>query len=95
MQYALAASSSPGYTIVWDLRGKRKVAGLTYGGGGGTMGGMLAIGGAGLPRTKACSGWRRVSSTRSSLHAWDGADADHARIVALVPGGRGASMAAD
>ena len=95
MQYVLAASSSTGYSIVWDLHGKCEVATLAYGGGAGTMGGMLAIGGAGLPRTKACLGWRRVSSTRSSLHAWDGADADHARIVALVPGGRGASMAAD
>lgn len=49
VQYALAASSSTGYTVVWDLRGKREVAALTYGGGAGTMGGSfgsgMAIGG--------------------------------------------------
>lgn len=39
MQYVLAASSSTGYTVVWDLRGKREVAGLVYGGGTGTLGG--------------------------------------------------------
>ena len=48
MQYALAASSSTGYTVVWDLRGKREVAALAYGGGAGTMGGMQAFGGAGM-----------------------------------------------
>ncbi|KZT66624.1 hypothetical protein DAEQUDRAFT_752055 [Daedalea quercina L-15889] len=46
VQYALAASSSTGYTVVWDLRGKREVAALTYGGGAGTMGGgMQGFGG--------------------------------------------------
>lgn len=39
VQYVLAASSSTGYTVVWDLRGKREVAGLVYGGGTGTLGG--------------------------------------------------------
>ncbi|KAF9644242.1 hypothetical protein BDM02DRAFT_1054166 [Thelephora ganbajun] len=39
VQYVLAASSSTGYTVVWDLRGKREVAGLVYGGGTGTFGG--------------------------------------------------------
>lgn len=52
VQYALAASSSTGYTVVWDLRGKREVAALAYGGGAGTLAGgsqfsaqSLAIGG--------------------------------------------------
>ena len=45
VQYALAASSSTGYTVVWDLRGKREVAALAYGGGAGTMGGMQGFGG--------------------------------------------------
>ncbi|KAH9943542.1 hypothetical protein B0H21DRAFT_748869 [Amylocystis lapponica] len=39
VQYALAASSNTGYTVVWDLRGKREVAALAYGGGTGTLGG--------------------------------------------------------
>ncbi|CAL1708455.1 unnamed protein product [Somion occarium] len=49
VQYALAASSSTGYTVVWDLRGKREVAALAYGGGAGTLaGGMQGLGAAGL-----------------------------------------------
>ncbi|OBZ77263.1 Protein transport protein SEC31 [Grifola frondosa] len=49
VQYALAASSSTGYTVVWDLRGKREVAALAYGGGTGTLaGGMQGFGTAGM-----------------------------------------------
>uniref|UniRef100_A0A5K1K4C2 Protein transport protein SEC31 n=1 Tax=Ganoderma boninense TaxID=34458 RepID=A0A5K1K4C2_9APHY len=48
VQYALAAASSTGYTVVWDLRGKREVAALAYGGGAGTMGGMQGFGGPGM-----------------------------------------------
>ncbi|KZT07919.1 uncharacterized protein LAESUDRAFT_697968 [Laetiporus sulphureus 93-53] len=49
VQYALAASSSTGYTVVWDLRGKREVAALAYGGGAGTLaGGMQGFGAAGM-----------------------------------------------
>ncbi|KAI0824922.1 hypothetical protein BC628DRAFT_1376550 [Trametes gibbosa] len=49
VQYALAASSSTGYTVVWDLRGKREVAALAYGGGAGTLaGGMQGFGGPGF-----------------------------------------------
>ncbi|OCH86016.1 hypothetical protein OBBRIDRAFT_783955 [Obba rivulosa] len=49
VQYALAASSSTGYTVVWDLRGKREVAALAYGGGAGTLAGaMQGFGGAGM-----------------------------------------------
>ena len=44
MQYALAASSSTGYTVVWDLRGKREVAALAYGGGAGTQAGVQSFG---------------------------------------------------
>ncbi|KAI0341419.1 hypothetical protein BDW22DRAFT_1397023 [Trametopsis cervina] len=48
VQYALAASSSTGYTVVWDLRGKREVAALAYGGGAGTQSGLQGFGAAGL-----------------------------------------------
>lgn len=44
VQYALAASSSTGYTVVWDLRGKREVAALAYGGGAGTQAGLQGFG---------------------------------------------------
>ena len=39
VQYVLAGTSSTGYTVVWDLRGKREVVTLMYGGGAGTLGG--------------------------------------------------------
>jgi protein transport protein SEC31 len=42
--HILAGSSSTGYTIVWDLRGKREVVALAYGGGAGTMAGQAAMG---------------------------------------------------
>lgn len=32
VQYVLASSSSTGYTVVWDLRNKREVVALAYGG---------------------------------------------------------------
>jgi protein transport protein SEC31 len=47
----LAGASTTGYTVVWDLRGKREVVALAYGGGTGTMAGPggamggLAVGG--------------------------------------------------
>jgi protein transport protein SEC31 len=31
--HVLATASTSGYTVVWDLRGKREVVALTYGGG--------------------------------------------------------------
>ena len=34
MQHVLASSSSTGYTVVWDLRNKREVVALAYGGAG-------------------------------------------------------------
>lgn len=45
VQYVLAGASSTGYTVVWDLRGKREVVALAYGGGAGTLAGQ---GGAGV-----------------------------------------------
>ncbi|KAG6820187.1 hypothetical protein H0H93_004180 [Arthromyces matolae] len=47
VQYVLAGASSTGYTVVWDLRGKREVVALAYGGGAGTLSGQGA-GGNGL-----------------------------------------------
>ncbi|KAL6299339.1 hypothetical protein BKA93DRAFT_608197 [Sparassis latifolia] len=41
VDYILAASSNTGYTVVWDLRGKREVAALAYGGGAGTLSGGI------------------------------------------------------
>jgi len=47
--HVLATSSSSGYTVVWDLRGKKEVVALAYGGGAGTTGAgsgaALAVGG--------------------------------------------------
>lgn len=45
--YVLATSSSTGYTVVWDLREKREVVALAYGGGAGTStaGNMQQFGG--------------------------------------------------
>lgn len=42
--YILAGASSTGYTVVWDLRGKREVVALAYGGGAGTMAGQGSMG---------------------------------------------------
>ncbi|KAG6861064.1 hypothetical protein C0995_004406 [Termitomyces sp. Mi166 len=44
VQYVLAGASSTGYTVVWDLRGKREVVALAYGGGAGTLAGQGATG---------------------------------------------------
>ena len=45
MQHVLAGASSSGYTVVWDLRNKREVVALAYGGGAGTLAGQGAFGG--------------------------------------------------
>lgn len=58
VQYALAAASSSGYTVVWDLRGKREVAALAYGGGAGTISG--GVSGFGVPGM-AVGGRRGIS----------------------------------
>lgn len=44
VQYVLAGASSTGYTVVWDLRGKREVVALAYGGGAGTLAGQAGSG---------------------------------------------------
>ena len=44
VQYVLAGASSTGYTVVWDLRGKREVVALAYGGGAGTLAGQVVSG---------------------------------------------------
>ena len=44
VQYVLAGASSTGYTVVWDLRGKRKLVSLAYVGGAGTLAGMTGAG---------------------------------------------------
>ncbi|TFK96771.1 hypothetical protein BDV98DRAFT_608060 [Pterulicium gracile] len=44
VQYVLAGASSTGYTVVWDLRGKREVVSLAYGGGAGTLAGQSGAG---------------------------------------------------
>lgn len=72
VQYALAASSSTGYTVVWDLRGKREVAALTYGGGAGTMGGGMQGFGGGM----AMGGRRGMSDV-----AWH---PDNVRMLRLL-----------
>ena len=43
MQYVLAGASNTGYTVVWDLRGKREVVALAYGGGAGTLAGQIGV----------------------------------------------------
>ena len=45
VQHVLAGASSTGYTVVWDLRGKREVVALAYGGGAGTLAGQMSNGG--------------------------------------------------
>ncbi|KAK0207569.1 WD40-repeat-containing domain protein [Armillaria fumosa] len=41
--YVLAGASTTGYTVVWDLRGKREVVALAYGGGAGTLVGQVSV----------------------------------------------------
>lgn len=72
MQSALAASSSTGYTIVWDLRGKREVAALAYGGGAGTLAGGAGFGAPGF----AAGGRRGMSDV-----AWH---PDNVRLLLVV-----------
>ncbi len=59
----LATASNSGNTVVWDLKGKREVAVLSYsgGGGGGQMGGMN-MGGMGMNAGGGGSGRRGVSA---------------------------------
>jgi protein transport protein SEC31 len=67
VQYVLAGASSTGYTVVWDLRGKREVASLAYGGGAGTLAGASQLGGgmaAGGRRGMSDIAWHPDNATR-------------------------------
>ncbi|KAK0191818.1 hypothetical protein F5146DRAFT_1037270 [Armillaria mellea] len=65
--YVLAGASTTGYTVVWDLRGKREVVALAYGGGAGTLAGQvsatngLAVGGR---RGMSAIAWHPDNATR-------------------------------
>ncbi|THU95815.1 hypothetical protein K435DRAFT_966241 [Dendrothele bispora CBS 962.96] len=67
VQYVLAGASTTGYTVVWDLRGKREVVALAYGGGTGTLAGQtntgngLAVGGR---RGMSAIAWHPDNATR-------------------------------
>lgn len=63
--HILAISSSSGYTVVWDLRGKREVVALMYSGGAGTVGQVSAVGGAlGAKRGMSDVCWHPDNATR-------------------------------
>ncbi|CEL52815.1 Protein transport protein SEC31 OS=Ustilago maydis (strain 521 / FGSC 9021) GN=SEC31 PE=3 SV=1 [Rhizoctonia solani AG-1 IB] len=63
--HILASSSLSGYTVVWDLRGKRKVVALQYGGGGGPVGGPGPGSGAGgVRRGVSDVAWHPENATR-------------------------------
>ncbi|KAK0229684.1 WD40-repeat-containing domain protein [Armillaria nabsnona] len=65
--YVLAGASTTGYAIVWDLRGKRDVVALAYGGGAGKLAGQvsatngLAVGGR---RGMSAIAWHPDNATR-------------------------------
>ncbi|KAF5370333.1 hypothetical protein D9758_007002 [Tetrapyrgos nigripes] len=67
VQYVLAGASTTGYTVVWDLRGKREVVALAYGGGAGTLAGQMS-GGNGLAvggrRGMSAIAWHPDNATR-------------------------------
>ncbi|KAF7964892.1 hypothetical protein HWV62_1789 [Athelia sp. TMB] len=67
VQHVLAGASSTGYTVVWDLRGKREVVALAYGGGAGTLAGQSGIGGGmavGGRRGMSAIAWHPDNATR-------------------------------
>ncbi|KAF9547194.1 hypothetical protein CPC08DRAFT_675391 [Agrocybe pediades] len=67
VQYVLAGASSTGYTVVWDLRGKREVVALAYGGGAGTLAGTSGPGagmGVGGRRGMSDIAWHPDNATR-------------------------------
>ncbi|KAH0834704.1 hypothetical protein J3R83DRAFT_10235 [Lanmaoa asiatica] len=65
VQYVLAGASSSGYSVVWDLRGKREVVALAYGGGAGTHGGAVGSGMAvGGRRGMSAIAWHPDNATR-------------------------------
>ncbi|KAF8130393.1 hypothetical protein EV363DRAFT_1432273, partial [Boletus edulis] len=65
VQYVLAGASSSGFSVVWDLRGKREVVALAYGGGAGTLGGTVGSGMAmGGRRGMSAIAWHPDNATR-------------------------------
>jgi hypothetical protein len=60
--HVLATSSSTGYTVVWDLRGKREVVALAYGGG--ASGNQTGSGRRGMSDV----GWHPDNVRKRSLH---------------------------
>ncbi|KAF8324282.1 uncharacterized protein EI90DRAFT_3000716 [Cantharellus anzutake] len=67
--HVLATSSTSGYTVVWDLRGKREVTALQYGGGAGTTGGSTVYQGGGVlalgnRRGMSAIAWHPDNATR-------------------------------
>ncbi|KAK7038871.1 protein transport protein S31 [Paramarasmius palmivorus] len=68
VQYVLAGASSTGYTVVWDLRGKREVVALAYGGGAGTLAGQMNVTGNGMAaggrRGMSAIAWHPDNATR-------------------------------
>ncbi|QRV81661.1 transporter protein Sec31 [Ceratobasidium sp. AG-Ba] len=72
--HILASSSPSGYTVVWDLRGKREVVGLQYGGGGVGGGGPPGAGPAGvggLRRGMSDVAWHPDNATRLIIASED------------------------
>jgi protein transport protein SEC31 len=59
--HILSTASSTGYTVVWDLRGKREVVALAYGGGAGTLAGGPMGGGMGMGVGTGIGGRRGMS----------------------------------
>ncbi|KAF9057047.1 hypothetical protein BJ165DRAFT_1418148 [Panaeolus papilionaceus] len=66
VSYVLAGASSTGFTVVWDLRGKREVVALQYGGGAGTLAGQATSAGmaAGGRRGMSDIAWHPDNATR-------------------------------
>ncbi|KAJ7598386.1 hypothetical protein C8J56DRAFT_1157604 [Mycena floridula] len=64
VQSVLAGASSTGYTVVYDLRGKREVVALAYGGGAGTLAGQTSGSGLGGRRGMSDIAWHPDNATR-------------------------------
>ncbi|KAI0316845.1 hypothetical protein OF83DRAFT_1172526 [Amylostereum chailletii] len=64
--HVLSTSSSTGYTVVWDLRGKREVVALAYGGGAGTIAGSMQGNGMAVGGRRGMSdvAWHPENATR-------------------------------
>ena len=77
VSHVLATASSNGYTSVWDLRHKREVVALAYGGGAGTAGTGFGPGGAhnalasGGRRGMSAVAWHPLAATRLATASED------------------------